>query len=203
MRNKWVWFVSFFLLTAIARAQTDTVDLVIGNLQSKPNDTACLALVKSTIPAVSNATDKCRLGVVYVLGCLSSGNTAEGMTVRSQLLKAFPTNEFCTELSDTKIMEPCKACVAGLVQSPCPTCSGRGTCAKCEGTGQQSAVGFDGPRTIRCMYCGGNGKCKKCQGSKMLSLPCSTCAGKGVVLSPAMITAGYLRMLGSGAQKVP
>jgi hypothetical protein len=196
MHHTRVSFLTLFLTAAFAYGEPSPTDVVIGNLQNKPDDPALLVLIKSTIPSVSNANDKCRLGVVYALGCLASGNIAEGLTVRRQVLKAFPTNELASMLAESRIMEKCKSCTGGQVQVACKTCQGKSVCLKCNGTKQQEIVGFDGMRTVKCMLCAGTGNCKTCNGTGMVGAPCPDCRGASSLVSPILVQTTYLHVLG-------
>lgn len=186
------------LAAAFACAQTDPASLAIANLQTKPNDAQFLAQIKAAIPVTTNADDQCFLGVVYALGCLASGNTNEGLAVRSQVLRTFPGKSWSRELADATLMERCAACDRGEIRVPCAACAGLGTCAKCQGTGKETTAGLGKPRNVRCIQCRGGGVCRTCAGLKTVLGTCAICRGTGLLASPAKVTAAYLRMLSAG-----
>lgn len=178
-----------------AQARGDRVGDLIENLRGNPDNPALLDLVRDAIPAVSNAQDRCRLGVVYALGCLATGRTEEGLRLRAQVLTSFAALPPAEELKAARIMEPCRACVQGRVQRPCKTCQGSGNCLKCGGARQQQVAGFDGPRVVRCMVCAGSGYCRACQGARVVDAPCPECGAAGLVPSPALVRRAYQRVL--------
>jgi hypothetical protein len=184
------------LLAEPLPAQTNAIDSMLAGLRDQPMNPVLLHEVKAAIPTVTDAPMRCKLGVLYALGCLASGNADEGLATRARLIKAFPRDELLQELADDRICTACTACEGGRIREPCVQCNGTGKCPTCKGTGQQTIPGLGEPRKVKCMYCTDNpGKCRVCGGAKGFLKTCPTCSGTGLVGSAAKAQILYLRLL--------
>ncbi len=192
-----VWrMLALALLTGPVLAQTPPIDGILGGLRDQPLNPVLLRDVKTAIPSVTDPTMRCKLGVLYALGCLASGNADEGLAMRTLLNKNFPHDELLQELSDDRICATCPDCNNGRILEPCVQCNGTGRCPTCKGTGQQTVPGLGAPRKTKCMYCTDNpGKCKTCGGAKGFPKACPTCSGSGLVGSAAKAQILYQRLL--------
>lgn len=169
-------------------------DEILKSLRDKPDDKAQLQKLKGTLAGISDQDKKCRCGVIYCLGVLANGDMAEGLTVRSQIARAYPKNPLISELSDQSIGDACKDCVLGKVESDCKKCTASGTCAVCGGGGLSKGKGMDG-KGLPCAACRGGGKCAACSGTGKVTQPCKSCGGKGLTPSQEKCNASYLRLL--------
>jgi len=187
---------SILLLAGSARAQHEATEAILAGLREQPLNPVLLRDVKAAIPGTADPAVRCRLGVLYALGSMASGNAAEGLATRAQLAKAFPGHELLQELADDRISVPCRSCEGGVVKEPCPDCAGTGRCRTCKGTGFQTLTGLGDPRKVKCMYCTAKtGACKTCQGLGGFSKACPVCAGTGLILSAQRADILYRRLL--------
>ncbi len=185
------------LLTGPALAQTNSLDAVLSGLRAQPLNPVLLREVKAAIPGETNPAERCRLGVLYTLGSLASGNSEEGLAMRAAMRKAFPGDDLLQDLADARLFRPCGECENGMVREPCTACNGTGRCPICKGTGQQTTQGMGKEvRKVKCMYCPDHpGKCKTCAGTKGYPTPCPVCSGTGLVGAPGKANVLYLRLL--------
>ena len=167
---------------------------VIAALKEKPDDPALLAQLKALIPTMTNRADRCLSGVLYCLGCLTKGNTAEGLPARGQLIKAYPSTPMLNVLADDNITEPCSKCTAGKIAMVCTKCHGNGKCPNCHGNPASQMTDFYG-RPLRCLTCGGTGNCRDCRGTGKIIQNCMACGGRGIVLSQSKCRKAYLYLL--------
>ncbi len=195
-RIRWQVVGCSVLLASAAWAQSNASDPILAGLRDQPMNPVLLREVKAAIPNTADSATRCRLGVLYALGSLASGNAAEGLATRTQLAKAFPGHELLQELADDRISAPCQTCNGGQVKDPCPACQGTGKCRICKGTGFQTLTGLGEPRQVKCMYCTDKrGACKTCQGKGGFLKACPACAGTGLILSAARADILYRRLL--------
>lgn len=192
-----LWRLILFLVIAgPVWAQSNTLDILAG-LRDQPMNPVLLREIKASLPQEKDPNMQCRLGVLYTLGSFASGNAAEGLSMRAAIQKAFPGNDLLQDMADNRISDPCDDCRQGVILDPCSACNGTGRCQPCKGTGQQILPGLgDQTRKIKCMHCvDAPGKCKKCGGAKGFPKACPTCAGSGLLGSPAKANTLYLRLL--------
>ena len=189
--------VGLVLMAAAAMAQSNATDAILAGLNDQPMSPVLIREIKAEIPNQTDPHFRCKLGVLYALGCLASGNPVEGLATRGYLTKAFPHDELLQELTDDRICGKCPACQNGKILDPCPQCNGTGKCPACKGTGQQNVQGMGTkPRKVKCMYCPENpGKCRACGGTKGSFIDCPRCAGTGLVGSVDKSKVLYLRLL--------
>jgi hypothetical protein len=192
-----VWrLLALILLAGPVLAQSNSTDGILAGLRDQPMNPVLLREVKTAIPGVADNARRCKLGVLYALGCLASGNADEGLAMRALLTKNFPHDELLQELSDDRICANCPACENGKVLDPCTPCNGTGKCPACKGTGQQTIPGLGAPRKVKCMHCTDNPRqCKACGGARGFPRPCPACNGTGLVGSAAKTQILYLRLL--------
>ncbi|MFZ4395838.1 MAG: hypothetical protein ACOYOU_09465, partial [Kiritimatiellia bacterium] len=192
-----VWCLCVLLLSAgtpACAAVTNQASAILVALSSRPGDKTLLAQLKASLPTLTHRADRCRPGVVYCLGCLSLGDTTEGLAVRDQILKAFPLDPLSKLLTDDNITETCPQCTGGRTEADCPKCHGGGTCSMCDGAGSSKVPGFD-KKTIACVTCKGTGKCRECAGSCKTQQYCRACKGRGMVASAKKCNEAYLALL--------
>jgi hypothetical protein len=193
-----VWrMLALALIAGPALAQGPATNSILAGLRDQPMNPVLIREIKSAIPGIPDPAQRCKLGVLYALGCLASGNAEEGLAMRTRLIKNFPHNELLQELTDDRICAPCPACEKGRILDPCLQCNGTGKCPTCKGTGQQILPGLGStPRKVKCMYCTDNpGKCKACGGAKGFDKECPACSGTARVGSAAKAQVLYLRLL--------
>ena len=184
------------LLAGSALAQDNSTRAILAGLRDQPMNPVLLREVKAAIPGIPDKSQRCQLGVLYALGCLASGNSDEGLAMRTRLIKFFPHDELLQELTNDRISTPCTACQNGRILDPCLHCSGTGRCPRCKGTGIQTLAGVGDSRKVKCMYCTDDpGKCKVCGGSRGDFKTCPTCSGTSLVGSAAKAQILYLRLL--------
>lgn len=185
-------------LAFAAIPQEQGVDEVILALSQNATDPSNLPALKQALFSITDDEAKSLYGMVYCLGSLALGATQEGMTTRTQLLRAYADNAHVTSsLSDASISDTCQKCSGrGAVKVACGTCRGNGRCTTCGGTGKRAEVKqFSAPN---CPNCGGSGNerehdtyvsngrlkrrwretstvCKRCGGSGKLGTSTATC----------------------------
>jgi len=192
--------------TAAVWAQRGETERILAGLADHPLNPVLLRELKTAIPGEADPAARGRLGVLYVLGCLASGNTPEGLAARDALARAFPNEALLQELADDRIQIPCRACRAsGTIQDPCAACGGSGKCPVCKGTRIQRLPGLGGePREVTCMHCTAKpGACKTCQGLGGFPKPCPACAGTGRLPSAEKASLLYRRLLRALAPTKP
>ncbi len=187
------------------RADTNPVAMVIAALNTAPYNPPLLARLKASLATLPSREDRCAPGVIYCLGCLASGQTAEGTTTRGQILKAYAGNPAIDALADERIADPCPRCDRGGIGGPCAECrrSDPGTCAACGGTGVRSSnLGGTTAMTVKriapdpvCKACRGTGRCPACGGRGTITTRCRACAGVGAQVSRAKCQVAYLQLL--------
>ena len=198
--------VNHILLVAIAMIMTSTHGLSqdqTDNLKANPLDEVELNKFYKSIANISEANDKCRLGVIYVLGMMSVGNLVEGAKVKEQITKMYPDSIHLQEMSDERVSDICQGCF----KASCKRCLGNKSCTLCKGTGRKivppSGTGASG--TV-CAPCSGTGKCGDCKGTGDRTPMCMKCAGRGKVYSTKCKDA-YFKLLGidnvASIEKVP
>lgn len=185
------------LLAGPCLAQTNMQGAILAGLREQPLNPVLLREVKAAITNEPAPRKQCELGVLYALGSLAAGNSAEGLEMRARLRKAYPGNDMLQDLADDRISDTCNDCNGGRVLDPCTHCNGTGKCPNCKGTGQQKLPGLgDDTRKVKCMYCTDNpGKCRACGGTKGATRPCPECRGTGLIGSSAKAQILYRRML--------
>jgi hypothetical protein len=169
-------------------------DEILKALKDKPEDRAQLQKLKGALSGIADQDEKCRCGVIYCLGMLALGDAAEGLTVRSQIARAYPKNPLLAELSDQSVCEACKSCTGGKAETGCKKCLASGTCSVCGGGGLSKGKGLKG-EDLPCAACKGVGKCTDCSGSGKVTQSCKACGAKGLAPSKEKCMEAYLRLL--------
>jgi len=187
-----VFSMALFTETVTA---ANRIDVTLAALRINPTSSTALAELRSVIPSVTNIQDRLPLGVIYCLGCLVTGNTTDGLEVRAQLLKAYPSDPRLSPLTTAQIFEKCVACSDGTVQIQCPKCGGTGQCSYCNGTGNKRVQRVGGAETIRCPQCAGGGKCGACKGGGTVAGKCTVCKGTAQVLAAERLQNAYASVL--------
>jgi len=108
-----------------ATSQT-SADSICAKLKADSLNKVLLSQLKASIGAEANPDVKCRMGVIYCLGCWATQNAKEAETIRAYLLKTFPGNADLAVLSNESIAEACSACESGKVNVDCTACAGSG-----------------------------------------------------------------------------
>jgi len=98
-------------------AETNQIAAVIAALKTSPYSPSLLANLKISLATLENRGDRCAPGVIYCLGCLANGQTAEGTTTRDQILKAFGGDPSVDAVADENITDPCTGAIAALSRS--------------------------------------------------------------------------------------
>ena len=193
--NHIVLSVIFSAVAFVSGAYGGGADEIIKALQANPDDKVQLQKLKGSLSGITDPGAKCRYGVIYCLGMLSLNEMKEGLTVRSQIARAYPGNPLLSELSDQGICDACGDCSAtGKCEAGCKACKASGTCASCGGSGVGKGKGFDG-KELRCAACGGSGKCAICSGTGKVNQACKKCSGSGYLLSKEKCMEAYHRLL--------
>lgn len=187
-------FSVMLVSAALALTSHGAADEILKALKDKPENRAQLQKLKGALSGIADQEEKCRCGVIYCLGMLAIGDTAEGLTVRSQIARAYPKNPLLAELSDQSVCDACTACTSGKSETDCKKCTASGTCAVCGGEGLSKGKGMDG-KELPCAACKGGGKCAACSGTGKVAQACKACGGKGQVPSKEKCMEAYKRLL--------
>lgn len=187
-------FSVMLVSAALALTSPGAADDLLGPLKEKPDDTALLLKLKGDIAAVTDADDRCRLGVIYCLGLITYGDSEEALGLRDKMSKAFAASPRMKELDDSAIYEDCPNCENGKTLGACAKCGGGGKCPICGGTGIGKIKGLRGEDTP-CLTCKSTGTCPLCKGDGKSPRTCTVCFGRGKSLSKDKCRDAYLRLL--------
>jgi S1-C subfamily serine protease len=187
--------VGLFLacFAAEACAQTDS-KAILSSLAVRPNDKQLLRDLKAAIAQTQDSNLKAKLGTIYCLGCLVTGQEQEWSQTYVQIKKFNPTNEYVNLLSLEAIGDVCPECRgATYTYKDCTRCKGTGKCTSCDGKGKVSAKSGGAERP--CIGCKGSGECSGCEGSGAIKTACTKCSDKGAIWSPTAANEIYLKLL--------